>query len=46
MEITYINDMINEAKRMTGNKELNYLLWYRGHSDEGWELLPSVQRGN
>lgn len=34
MEITCINDMINEVKRMTSNKELNYLLWYRGHSIE------------
>lgn len=46
MNITCINDMINEIKSMTSNRQLNYLLWFRGHSDEGWELTPSVQRGN
>lgn len=46
MDITCINDLISEIKRMKDDKELNYLLWFRGHSDEGWDLIPSVQRGN
>lgn len=46
MLITCINDMINEVKKLMDEKELNYLLWFRGHSDESWELSPSVQRGN
>lgn len=45
MWITSVNDMINKVQTIINNKELNYLLWFRGHSDEGWELVPSVQRG-
>ncbi len=46
MDITCINDLISEIKRIISDKNLNYLLWFRGHSDKGWDLIPSVQRGN
>ncbi len=46
MNITCVNDIINEIKKIESNKNLNYSLWFRGHSDERWELLPFVQRGN
>lgn len=46
MNITCINDLISEIQRIKDDKKLNYLLWFRGHSDKGWDLIPSVQRGN
>lgn len=36
--------MIKSVKKI--NKKYKGLLWFRGHSDENWELIPSVQRGN
>ena len=45
-KITSIGEMISVIKDIISDKRFNYLLWYRGHSDESWELSPSVQRGN
>lgn len=42
--ITCVGDLINKIKSL--NYRDNDLLWYRGHSVENWELIPSVQRGN
>lgn len=44
--ITSIKDMIDIINNLASDKNFNYLLWYRGHSDESWDLLPSVKRGN
>lgn len=42
--IISVGDMIEKIKNL--NNENNDLLWFRGHSVESWELVPSVQRGN
>lgn len=46
INITCINDLLNEIKKNYMNEELDYSLWYRGHSVIDWDLTPSVQRGN
>ena len=42
MVIKNVNDIINIVKEIYSSN--NYLLWFRGHSDENWDLIPSVQR--
>ncbi len=42
--ITSIGDLISEIKEIYS--EQNHLLWFRGHSDKDWELVPSIQREN
>lgn len=42
--ITSIGDLISEIKLIYS--EQNYLLWFRGHSDKDWDLVPSVHREN
>lgn len=46
MDITCVNDLISEIKRIKSDKNFNDLLWFRGHSDKEWDLIPSIQRSN
>jgi len=40
--VTSIGNLISEIELIYSSQ--NYILWFRGHSDKGWPLIPSVQR--
>lgn len=42
--INSIGDLISVIKLI--NPDQNSILWFRGHSDKDWHLIPSVQREN
>jgi hypothetical protein len=43
-KINTIDDLCNLIQYI--HKKENVILWYRGHINATWEIIPSIQRSN